>query len=72
MASVASGAYVISSNRAGKSKPNLPEFGGVGLAYAPGGNRIDNTGKECSLKTVQIDLALSNKAQSEYPCYLNY
>lgn len=72
MASVASGAYVVSSNRVGKSKPNMPEFGGIGIAYAPSGKRIDNTDADHPIKTIQIDAEISKKAQTEYPCYLEY
>ena len=72
MASVTSGAYVLSSNRVGQSKENLPEFGGVGIAYAPGGKRIGNTDKENPIKVIDIDIEASKKAQTEYPCYLKY
>ncbi|MDG1020602.1 MAG: carbon-nitrogen hydrolase family protein [Emcibacteraceae bacterium] len=72
MASVTSGAYVLSSNRVGQSKENLPEFGGIGIAYAPAGKRIGSTDKENPIKVIDIDIEASRKAQIEYPCYLKY
>lgn len=72
MASVTSGAYVMSSNRVGKSKESVPEFGGTGIAYAPGGKRIGSTDKINPIKIIDIDIEISRKAQTEYPCYLEY
>lgn len=72
MASVTSGAYVLSSNRVGQLKDHLPEFGGIGIAYAPGGKRIGNTNKDNPIKVIDIDIEIAKKAQIEYPCYLEY
>ena len=72
MASVVSGSYVISSNRVGKSEPHIPEFGGIGLAYAPGGIRIGSTGHDNPINIIEVDVEISNKTKSQYPCYLEY
>ena len=70
MASVVSGSYVISSNRVGKSEQHIPEFGGIGLAYAPGGIRVGNTDPDNSIKVIDIDVEMSNETKNQYPCYL--
>jgi N-carbamoylputrescine amidase len=72
MAAVVSGAYVISSNRVGASMQHIPEFGGYGLAYGPGGEKIDNTTSSETLKTIDVDVELSKRMKSNYPCYLRY
>lgn len=72
MASVISGSYVISSNRVGKSAPHIPEFGGIGLAYAPGGIRMGNTDPEKPINIIDIEVALSDETKTQYPCYLKY
>lgn len=72
MASVVSGSYVISSNRVGKSAPHIPEFGGIGLAYAPGGIRLGSTDPENPINIIEIDVNLSNETKKQYPCYLKY
>lgn len=70
MASVVSGAYVVSSNRVGSANLTTPNFGGGGLAYAPGGEKIGQTGIDCNLMTFELNPEISRKAKAEYPCYL--
>lgn len=72
MASVVSGAYVVSSNRVGGTPPYTPEFAGYGLAYAPGGKKLAHTDKDHVLEVVELDMDLSKQAKSQYPCYLRY
>jgi len=72
MASVVSGAYVVSSNRVGETAPYTPEFGGHGLAYAPGGKRLANTDKNNNLKVIELDIEQSKYAKTQYPCHLRY
>ena len=72
MAALVGGCYVISSNRTGQSNANIPNFGGYGFCYAPGGEFISNTTHENPISIVEINTKLTRKAQSEYPCYLRY
>lgn len=72
MAAVVSGAYVISSNRAGSSAGNIPQFGGQGLAYAPGGELLCNTSSDNPMKVIEMDINISKNAKKDYPCYLRY
>lgn len=72
MAAVVSGSYVVSSNRVGNSKPHNPEFGGYGVAYAPGGEKLDSTNTKNPIKVIEVDAAISKEARSQYPCYLRY
>jgi N-carbamoylputrescine amidase len=69
MASLVSGAYVVSSNRVGQSKPGT-QFGGGGFAYAPHGRLLSETTLANSLQTFDLDPKLVASAQSEYPCYV--
>lgn len=69
MAAIASGAYVVSSNRVGRASGG-PEFGGQGLAYAPGGDFIGSTDRSSPLGVLEMDLAKVARAQGEYPCYV--
>lgn len=72
MAAVVSGAYVISSNRVGRSADHIPEFGGHGLAYAPGGELLSNTSSDNPMKVIEMDINISKNAKKDYPCYLRY
>jgi N-carbamoylputrescine amidase len=69
MASLVSGAYVVSSNRTGCSKAGT-RFGGGGFAYAPHGRLLGITDPANPVKTLEVDLELSMIAQREYPCYV--
>lgn len=64
MAAIVSGAYVISSNRAGDG------FSGAGFAYGPDGGLIELTSAEHWLRIVDVDLARANRRKAEYPCYV--
>ena len=69
MASLVSGAYVVSSNRTGCTKIGT-HFGGGGFAYAPQGRFLAATAPACPLQTFELDPAISASAQRVYPCYV--
>jgi len=69
MASLVSGAYVVSSNRRGRSKGGT-QFGGGGFAYAPQGRLLAITSAAHPLRTVDLDPNKSASAQCDYPCYV--
>jgi N-carbamoylputrescine amidase len=69
MASLVSGAYVVSSNRVGRSKGGTL-FGGGGFAYAPHGRVLAVTGSANPVHTLELDPTLPKFAQQEYPCYV--
>ena len=69
MAAIVSGAYVISSNRAGTdSRGQL--FGGSGWIVDPTGNLVARTSAELPVAFHEIDTDLVAQAQREYPCYV--
>ena len=69
MASLVSGAYVVSSNRAGRSKGGT-RFGGGGFAYAPHGRRLSETAPANPVQTLELDPQTVALAQRDYPCYV--
>lgn len=69
MASIVSGAYVVSSNRVGHSKGGT-RFGGGGFAYAPQGRLLAVTVPSDPVQTMELDLKVSAFAQRGYPCYV--
>jgi N-carbamoylputrescine amidase len=69
MASLVSGAYVVSSNRVGRSVGGT-RFGGGGFAYAPHGRLLAVTSPANPLQTVELDLEMIASAQRDYPCYV--
>jgi N-carbamoylputrescine amidase len=69
MASLVSGAYVVSSNRVGCSKGGT-RFGGCGFAYAPHGRLVAETAASNPVQTLEIDSQMPAFAQREYPCYV--
>ena len=69
MASLVSGAYVVSSNRVGLSKGGT-RFGGGGFAYAPHGHLLAVTDRANPVQTLALDPNLPALAQGEYPCYV--
>lgn len=69
MAAIASGCYVLSSNRVSRSIAE-PRFGGRGFAYSPSGELIGETSEAVPLFCVDIDLALVVEAQRQFPCYV--
>src|SRR5205807_9632129 len=69
MASLVSGAYVVSSNRVGLSAGGT-SFGGGGFAYAPHGQLLAVTDQSTPVKTFEFDPNLPALAQRSYPCYV--
>ena len=69
MASLVSGAYVVSSNRVGQSKAGT-RFGGGGFAYAPHGRLLSETTASDPVQVFELDPQLSEAAQLDYPCYV--
>jgi N-carbamoylputrescine amidase len=69
MASLVSGAYVVSSNRICRSKGGI-QFGGGGFAYAPHGRLLAVTSAAHPLSTLELDPDESASAQGAYPCYV--
>jgi N-carbamoylputrescine amidase len=69
MAALVSGAYVVSSNRTGRS-PGGTEFGGGGFAYAPHGRLLAVTTPANPALTLDLDPENSARAQRDYPCYV--
>jgi N-carbamoylputrescine amidase len=70
MASLVSGAYVVSSNRVGPASGGTV-FGGGGFAYAPGGKLLAMTSRSDSVQTFELDREVAAGAQREYPCYVS-
>lgn len=70
MASLVSGAYVVSSNRVGASKGGT-QFGGGGYSYAPQGRLLALTDATHPMRVFELDPEVSRLAQREYPCYVS-
>jgi N-carbamoylputrescine amidase len=68
MASIVAGAYVVSSNRTGRTAEDRPGFGGCGFAVAPGGAKLANTSEKSTLCVIDMDPAISVEAKTRYPC----
>lgn len=66
MASLVSGAYIVSSNRIGQSGGGT-QFGGGAFAYAPQGLPLEATSGTDLVKTVDLDPTISASAQRDYP-----
>ena len=69
MASLVSGAYVVSSNRVGTANGGT-RFGGVGFAHAPGGRALVETSLTTPLQSFELKTEISASAHREYPCYV--
>ena len=69
MASLVSGAYVVSSNRVGAGQGGT-KFGGGGYAYAPYGRLLAVTDATHPMQILKIDPDVVVSAQREYPCYV--
>lgn len=69
MASLVSGAYVVSSNRVGRSGSGT-RFGGGGFAYAPHGHLLATSTRANPVQTFDLDPKMPALAQREYPCYV--
>jgi N-carbamoylputrescine amidase len=70
MASLVSGAYVVSSNRIGRSRCGT-HFGGGGFAYAPQGRLLAMTTPANPVQAFDLDPKIPASAQSDYPCYVS-
>ena len=68
-AAIVSGCYVASSNRVGIHESG-PEFAGKGWIIDPFGEVIAETSPEVPVVTAELSLHLVEKAQGEYPCYV--
>jgi N-carbamoylputrescine amidase len=69
MAALVSGAYVVSSNRTGRSVGGT-RFGGCGFAYAPQGRLTAVTTPDNPTQTFDLDPEISAFARHNYPCYV--
>jgi N-carbamoylputrescine amidase len=69
MASLVSGAYVVSSNRIGCSRGGT-RFGGGGFAYAPQGRLLAVTTQDNPVRTLDLDPQEIINTQKAYPCYV--
>jgi predicted amidohydrolase len=68
-AAIVSGAFCLSSNRAGPNLPGAP-FGGHGWVIGPDGQVLDLTSPEAPFLTLDIDLGEAERAKRTYPRYL--
>jgi N-carbamoylputrescine amidase len=64
MAAIASGAWVLSSNRCD------PPFGGAGFIVSPSGRVLAETSPEVPLQVMAIDPKEADRQQKNYPCYV--
>jgi N-carbamoylputrescine amidase len=69
MASLVSGAYVVSSNRVGRAAGGT-NFGGGGFAYAPQARLLAVTTQAEPIQTFELDSKIAASAQQSYPCYV--
>ena len=69
MAAIASGSYVVSSNRIGSASGG-PTFGGVGYAFAPDGSLLSESNEEHSIVIFDLEKALAEEQKSRYPVYV--
>jgi N-carbamoylputrescine amidase len=69
MASLVSGAYVVSSNRVGRAAGGT-NFGGGGFAYAPQGRLLAVTTQANPIQTIELNAETVASAQRDYPCYV--
>lgn len=70
MAALASGAFVVSSNRVGRTSADGPTFGGQGFAFSPDGELIASTDAEHALSMFELDVGQSTVARASYPRYV--
>jgi N-carbamoylputrescine amidase len=63
---IVSGAYVASSNRAGKQ--GEVAFGGAGIIAHPDGRVLATTSPDCPFITLDLDLDATARARADYPC----
>jgi N-carbamoylputrescine amidase len=70
MAAIASGCYVVSSNRVG-SHSGGPIFGGGAYAYAPDGSLLSESNEERSIVVFDLNKVLAEEQKSRYPVYVS-
>jgi N-carbamoylputrescine amidase len=70
MAAIASGCYVVSSNRVGSSSTG-PAFGGGAYAFAPDGSLLSESDEDRSIVVFDLDKALADAQKSHYPVYVD-
>jgi len=70
VAAVVSGAFSLSSNRAGAGAQGM-RFGGQGWIIGPDGEALGLTSRECPIVTLDIDLNEAERAKSTYPRYVS-
>jgi len=70
MAAIASGCYVVSSNRVGSSSAG-PTFGGGAYSFAPDGSLLSESNEDCSIVIFELDKALAEEQKSRYPVYVD-
>jgi N-carbamoylputrescine amidase len=69
MAAIASGCYVVSSNRIG-SDSGGPTFGGGAYAFAPDGSLLSESDEEHSIVVFDLDKVLAEQQKNNYPVYV--
>ena len=69
MAAIASGCYVVSSNRVG-SESGGPDFGGGAYAYAPDGSLLSESEEGRSIVVFDLCNAAAEEQKSRYPVYV--
>jgi N-carbamoylputrescine amidase len=69
MAAIASGCYVASANRVGTGAAG-PQFGGTGFIFSPTGELLAQTSAENPVVTVDLDLSVTRRQKTMYPCYV--
>jgi len=69
MAAIASGCYVVSSNRTGSSSGG-PAFGGGAHAFAPDGSLLSESDEKHSVVVFDLCTAVADAQKSRYPVYV--
>jgi predicted amidohydrolase len=72
MAAIASGAFVLTSNRSGQGQDGKMQFGGRGMIVDPDGTIVAQTTGERPFATANIELESAASAKTTYPRYLAY
>lgn len=67
MAAIASGAWVLSSNRGG---PDRDRFGGCGMIVGPEGDILASTSAQEPFTTATVDIAQAERSKATYPRYV--
>lgn len=72
MAAIASGTFVLTSNRSGQSVDGSVTFGGRAMIVDPDGSLLTETGRDKPFASASIDLNEARVARQTYPRYLDY